>query len=156
MGEFSFVEMWQKMGILAKGVNIFLIIMSLYSLGVIIERLLTYSAGSRQSLSYVLALRDFVSMQLRRVAREVPQREHCCRTNPRVKRARVRSVQQHRPMRAIEQLHRRRVERTCKRARDLHRVGSDMRAHRGELEFVRLVSPAIRRRAGVAFDVVAR
>ena len=61
MGEFSFVEMWQKMGILAKGVNIFLIIMSLYSLGVIIERLITYSAGSRQSLSYVLALRDFMN-----------------------------------------------------------------------------------------------
>jgi len=61
MGEFSFVEMWQKMGPLAKGVNIFLVIMSLFSLGVIIERLLTYSAGSRQSLSYVLALRDFMN-----------------------------------------------------------------------------------------------
>ena len=61
MGEFSFVEMWQKMGYLAKGVNIFLIIMSLYSLGVIIERLITYSQGSRQSLSYVLALRDFMN-----------------------------------------------------------------------------------------------
>ena len=61
MGEFSFVEMWQKMGPLAKGVNIFLVVMSLFSLGVIIERLLTYSAGSRQSLSYVLALRDFMN-----------------------------------------------------------------------------------------------
>jgi biopolymer transport protein ExbB len=61
MGEFSFVEMWQKMGPLAKGVNIFLVLMSLFSLGVIIERLLTYSAGSRQSLSYVLALRDFMN-----------------------------------------------------------------------------------------------
>ncbi len=61
MGDFSFVEMWEKMGLLAKGVNVFLIIMSLYSLGVIIERLLTFSAGSRQSLSYVLALRDFMN-----------------------------------------------------------------------------------------------
>lgn len=61
MGEFSFVEMWSKMGYLAKGVNIGLILMSLWSLGVIIERLITYSAGARQSLSYVLALRDFMS-----------------------------------------------------------------------------------------------
>ena len=61
MGEFSFVEMWGKMGVLAKGVNIGLVLMSLWSLGTIIERLITYSAGARQSLSYVLALRDFMS-----------------------------------------------------------------------------------------------
>jgi biopolymer transport protein ExbB len=60
MGSFSLVEMWEKMNILAKAVNVFLIIMSLWSLGVIIERLITFSKGSRQSLSYVLALRDFM------------------------------------------------------------------------------------------------
>jgi biopolymer transport protein ExbB len=65
MHDFSVVEMWSKMGWLAKGVNIFLIIMSLWSLGVIIERLITFSQGSKQSLSYVLALREH--MQKRNV-----------------------------------------------------------------------------------------
>lgn len=58
MQDFSLIEMWNHMGPLAKAVDIFLVLMSLYSLGVIIERLITYSAGSRQSLSYVLALRE--------------------------------------------------------------------------------------------------
>ena len=58
MQDFSVIEMWHKMGMLAKFVAIFLVIMSLYSLGVIIERLITYGAGSKQSLSYVLALRE--------------------------------------------------------------------------------------------------
>jgi len=59
--EFSFVEMWEKMGLLAKGVNILLVVMSLWSLGVIIERFITYSAASGQSLSFVLALREFMT-----------------------------------------------------------------------------------------------
>jgi biopolymer transport protein ExbB/TolQ len=61
MGEFSFVEMWSKMGLLAKGVNVSLILMSLWSLGVIIERFFAYSAASSQSLSFVLALREFMT-----------------------------------------------------------------------------------------------
>jgi biopolymer transport protein ExbB len=58
MQDFSVVEMWHKMGFLAKFVAIFLMVMSLYSIGVIIERLITYGTGSKQSLSYVLSLRE--------------------------------------------------------------------------------------------------
>jgi len=65
MESFSVVEMWQKMGWLAKGVGIFMVLMSLYSFGVIIERLVTYSSGSKQSYQFVLALREH--MQKRRL-----------------------------------------------------------------------------------------
>jgi biopolymer transport protein ExbB len=58
--DFSLVEMWNKMGMLAKGVNIFMALMSIWSLYVIVERWLTFYKGSRQSYSYVLALRDYL------------------------------------------------------------------------------------------------
>jgi biopolymer transport protein ExbB len=61
MGDFSFVEMWEKMGILAQGVNILLIMLSFWSLGVIIERFFAFNAASSQSLSFVLALREFMT-----------------------------------------------------------------------------------------------
>src|SRR5688500_3394435 len=54
------VELWEKMGWFAKGINIFMVLMSLYSLYVIVERWWTFYKGSRQSYSYVLALRDYL------------------------------------------------------------------------------------------------
>jgi biopolymer transport protein ExbB len=58
--DFSPLELWDKMGWFARGVTIFLFLMSGYSLYVIIERFWTFYKGSRQSYSYVLALRDYL------------------------------------------------------------------------------------------------
>jgi biopolymer transport protein ExbB/TolQ len=58
--DFSLLDMWDKMGLLAKAVNIFMALMSIWSLYVIVERWLTFYKGSRQSYSYVLALRDYL------------------------------------------------------------------------------------------------
>ncbi|HTE54368.1 MAG TPA: MotA/TolQ/ExbB proton channel family protein [Kofleriaceae bacterium] len=58
--DFSLLDMWEKMGTLAKAVNIFMALMSIWSLYVIVERWITFYKGSRQSYSYVLALRDYL------------------------------------------------------------------------------------------------
>ena len=42
MESFSFIDMWHKMGLLAKGVVVILAIMSVYSITVMIERLVTF------------------------------------------------------------------------------------------------------------------
>jgi biopolymer transport protein ExbB/TolQ len=52
MGEFGLVSMWQSMGWTARGVVIILAIMSVYSLGVMIERWLTFNAAKKQSLKF--------------------------------------------------------------------------------------------------------
>jgi biopolymer transport protein ExbB/TolQ len=59
--DFSLLELWDKMGWPVKAVNIFMGVMSVWSLYVIVERWLTFYKGSRQSYSYVLALRDYLS-----------------------------------------------------------------------------------------------
>jgi len=46
-------DIWLQMGILAKSVAIFMILMSIYSLGVFIERLMLYRAAKRQSIDYL-------------------------------------------------------------------------------------------------------
>ena len=48
----NFIEMWQQMGPMAKGVGVILIIMSFWSVGVAIERIYTYSQASKQSKMY--------------------------------------------------------------------------------------------------------
>src|SRR6478609_8907417 len=53
---FSFVDMWHKMGFLAKGVVIILAIMSVYSITVMIERLVTFLRARGRSLDFVLSL----------------------------------------------------------------------------------------------------
>jgi biopolymer transport protein ExbB/biopolymer transport protein TolQ len=50
--EFGLVSMWESMGWTARGVVIVLAIMSVYSLGVMIERYLTFSAAKKQSLKF--------------------------------------------------------------------------------------------------------
>src|SRR5688500_15641612 len=54
------LELWEKMGLLTKGVNIFMLLLSMYSLYVIIERWRTFSVGARQTYKYVLDLRDYL------------------------------------------------------------------------------------------------
>jgi len=55
---FSPVELWSNMGVLARIVLILLLIMSIYSLWVMIDRFMVFSKAKRYSLAFVLALRD--------------------------------------------------------------------------------------------------
>ena len=58
----SILEIWQQMGWLAKTVAVFLILMSIYSLGLFIERLMLFRSAKKQSIEYLpiatKALRD--------------------------------------------------------------------------------------------------
>jgi biopolymer transport protein ExbB/biopolymer transport protein TolQ len=49
----SIWDIWMQMGYLAKGVAIFMVLMSIYSLGVFIERMMLYRAAKRQSIDYL-------------------------------------------------------------------------------------------------------
>ena len=57
MHGFSVVEMWQTMGLLSKGITLFMVVMAIYMVAIIIERAIRYYNGSKQSFDYVLALR---------------------------------------------------------------------------------------------------
>jgi biopolymer transport protein ExbB/TolQ len=50
--EFGVLHLWQTMGWMAKGVVIILALMSIYSLGLSIERWLTFNAAKKQSLKF--------------------------------------------------------------------------------------------------------
>jgi len=58
--DFSLVGLWHEMGIIARGVVVVLAVMSLYSLGITGERLLTYRRGRKQSRLYIEALAPLV------------------------------------------------------------------------------------------------
>jgi biopolymer transport protein ExbB len=60
MQEFNLAEMWSSMGWPVKLINIGMIIMSVWTLYVIIERLITFSKGTRQSYSFVRALDGYL------------------------------------------------------------------------------------------------
>ena len=49
----SVLDIWMQMGFLAKTVAIFLILMSIYSLGLFIERFLLFRAAKKQSIEYL-------------------------------------------------------------------------------------------------------
>jgi biopolymer transport protein ExbB/biopolymer transport protein TolQ len=49
----SIVDIWNQMGFLAKGIAVLMLLMSIYSLGVFIERLLLYRAAKKQSIDYL-------------------------------------------------------------------------------------------------------
>jgi biopolymer transport protein ExbB len=59
--EFNLETLWKTMSIPVKGTAIFMVILSIYTVYVIIERLITYSTASKQSISYVLALREHLA-----------------------------------------------------------------------------------------------
>lgn len=54
----SFMEMWEQMGVLAKLVVIILAIMSVWSIGVMIERLITYRKARKQSQEFAPAVAE--------------------------------------------------------------------------------------------------
>lgn len=49
----SIVDIWHQMGFLAKAIAVFMLGMSIYSVGVFIERLLLYRAAKKQSIEYL-------------------------------------------------------------------------------------------------------
>jgi biopolymer transport protein ExbB len=58
--DMSLVGLWNAMGVVAKGVVIILLIMSVYAIGVTVERFLTFRKGRMQSISYIGALQPLV------------------------------------------------------------------------------------------------
>jgi biopolymer transport protein ExbB len=58
---FSFVEMWHQAGIVAKMVVVVLAIMSVASLTVIAERLVTFLRAQKESIQYVMQLRGYIA-----------------------------------------------------------------------------------------------
>jgi biopolymer transport protein ExbB/TolQ len=57
---FSLVEIWHQAGLVGKSVFVLLAVMSVYSLGLVAERLRRYAAARRESLAYVTRLRDLL------------------------------------------------------------------------------------------------
>ena len=58
MESFNLIELWHSMGILAKGVVLLLVGMSVYSLWVMIDRAVVFARARKHSLTFVLGLRD--------------------------------------------------------------------------------------------------
>jgi biopolymer transport protein ExbB len=58
--DFSLLGLWSQMGAVAKTVVILLIIMSMYAIGIAIERFVTFRRGKRRSLEYVAALEPMI------------------------------------------------------------------------------------------------
>jgi len=58
--DFTLVGLWHEMGPIARGVVVVLAVMSTYSLGITVERLLTFRKARRQSVTYVTFLAPVV------------------------------------------------------------------------------------------------
>ncbi|HMI87753.1 MAG TPA: MotA/TolQ/ExbB proton channel family protein [Polyangiaceae bacterium] len=63
--DFSIYHMWQQMGMTAKGVVVILLIMSVYSIGVSVDRWVALRKGRNQSVGYVGALQQIVGANSR-------------------------------------------------------------------------------------------
>lgn len=61
--DFSLLGLWSQMGLVAKGVVIILLGMSMYAIGIVIERFLTFRKSRFRSLGYVAALQPLVSQR---------------------------------------------------------------------------------------------
>jgi biopolymer transport protein ExbB len=59
--DFTLVGLWTQMGIVAKGVVIILLLMSMYSIGITVERFLTFRRGRSQSIGYIGALQPLMA-----------------------------------------------------------------------------------------------
>jgi biopolymer transport protein ExbB/TolQ len=58
--DFSLTGMWEQMGIFAKAVMLFLVVMFVIALAIIIERLRAYGRAKRQSINYIMMLRTYL------------------------------------------------------------------------------------------------
>jgi biopolymer transport protein ExbB len=63
--DFSLVGLWNQMGIVAKAVVVLLLGMSMYAIGVAIERFLTYRRSRARSLEYLAALQPLLASSTR-------------------------------------------------------------------------------------------
>lgn len=63
--DFSIYHMWQQMGMTAKGVVVILLVMSIYSIGVSVDRWFALRRGRRQSVGYVGDLQQMVGKSSR-------------------------------------------------------------------------------------------
>jgi biopolymer transport protein ExbB len=59
--EFTLVQMWTQMGIVAKLVVIALMLMSVFTLATAVERLITYGRAERQSRAFAIAVKDLLA-----------------------------------------------------------------------------------------------
>jgi len=59
--EFNLETLWKTMSLPVKGTALFMVALSIFSIYVIIERWITYFSASKQSVSYVLALREHLA-----------------------------------------------------------------------------------------------
>ncbi|HXU80089.1 MAG TPA: MotA/TolQ/ExbB proton channel family protein [Polyangia bacterium] len=58
---FTLVEIWRAMGPVAKAVVIILVLMSMYALGITVERLIAFRRSRRQSIGYIGMLQPLVT-----------------------------------------------------------------------------------------------
>jgi biopolymer transport protein ExbB len=63
--DFSLLGLWSQMGVVAKVVVLLLLGMSMYAVGIALERLLAFQRGRKRSLGYIAALQPF--LQSRRI-----------------------------------------------------------------------------------------
>jgi biopolymer transport protein ExbB/TolQ len=61
MEDFSLPYIWGQMGAVGRGVVIILGLMSMYAVGISVERLIAFRRGRRQSMGYIGALQPMVS-----------------------------------------------------------------------------------------------
>jgi biopolymer transport protein ExbB len=61
MDNFSLQHIWGEMGPVGKGVVVILVLMSMYALGITVERLIAFRRGRLQSVGYIGALQPLVS-----------------------------------------------------------------------------------------------
>jgi biopolymer transport protein ExbB/TolQ len=59
--DFSLVGLWSQMGPVAKGVVVILLVMSMFSIGITVERFLTFRKGRNQSIGYIGALQPLMA-----------------------------------------------------------------------------------------------
>ncbi len=55
---FNLIEVWHEAGLVGKGVFVLLSIMSVYSLGLVVERMIRYASARKQSRAFVNKLRS--------------------------------------------------------------------------------------------------
>lgn len=72
----GFMEMWEQMGVLAKAVVVILAIMSVWSIGVMIERFITYRKARNQSRSFAPAVAEALKKGNLREALEIAEQHN--------------------------------------------------------------------------------
>jgi biopolymer transport protein ExbB/TolQ len=63
--DFSLLGLWNQMGLVAKAVVLLLLLMSIYAIGIAIDRVVTFSKGRRRSVHYLEALAPVLSTRPR-------------------------------------------------------------------------------------------